>query len=121
MAIVIKGDNNGIAVEGSLKIEHLDFEFGKGIKKIAGVSDTTKEECSFANAEEIVEGEDISYDPLSTDKAMAIWKILRKNHLVDKHNQPHVSQPKAAISRRTRQTLWEECTDANPKLSLNDT
>ena len=23
--------------------------------------------------------------------------------------------------RRTRQTLWEECTDANPKLSLNDT
>ena len=26
MAIVIKGDNNGIAVEGSLKIEHLDFE-----------------------------------------------------------------------------------------------
>ena len=22
---------------------------------------------------------------------------------------------------RTRQTLWEECTDANPKLSLNDT
>ena len=24
-------------------------------------------------------------------------------------------------SRRTRQTLWEECTDANPKLSLNDT
>ena len=24
-------------------------------------------------------------------------------------------------NRRTRQTLWEECTDANPKLSLNDT
>ena len=25
------------------------------------------------------------------------------------------------LIRRTRQTLWEECTDANPKLSLNDT
>ena len=28
---------------------------------------------------------------------------------------------KLQYSRRTRQTLWEECTDANPKLSLNDT
>lgn len=97
MAIVIKGDNNGIAVEGSLKIEHLDFEFGKGIKSIAGVSDTAKEECSFANAEEIVEGEDVSYDPLSSDKAMAIWKIAQKHHLVDKQNKPLISQQRAAI------------------------
>ena len=29
--------------------------------------------------------------------------------------------PRIAKMWRTRQTLWEECTDANPKLSLNDT
>ena len=97
MAIVIKGDNNGIAVEGSLKIEHLDFEFGKGIKSIAGVSDTAKEECTYDEAEEIVEGGDVSYDPLSSDKAMTIWKIAQKHHLVDKQNKPLISQQRAAI------------------------
>ena len=35
-----------------------------------------------------------------------------------KGNQLTYDKEKA---RRTRQTLWEECTDANPKLSLNDT
>ena len=97
MAIVIKGDNNGIAVEGSLKIEHIDFEFGKGIKSMSGVSDTTKEECTYDEAEEIVEGGDVSYDPLSSDKAMTIWKIAQKHHLVDKQNKPLISQPRAAI------------------------
>ena len=111
MAIVIKGDNNGIAVEGSLKIEHIDFEFGKGIKSMSGVSDATKEDCTFDEAEEIVEGEDVIYDPLSSDKAMAIWKIAQKHHLVDKHNKPLVSQPRAAILA----LVISQKLDLNPK------
>ena len=35
--------------------------------------------------------------------------------------QGHVIYNSEAKLWRTRQTLWEECTDANPKLSLNDT
>lgn len=37
MAIIIKGDNKGIAVDGNLTIEHLDFQFGQGVKSASGV------------------------------------------------------------------------------------
>ena len=37
MAIVIKGDNRGIAVEGDLTIEHLDFQFGQGVRSASGI------------------------------------------------------------------------------------
>lgn len=111
MAIVIKGDNNGIAVEGSLKIEHLEFEFGKGIKSMSGVHDPTKQEATFDEAEEIIDEENVNYDPLSSDRAMAIWQILRDRHLVDKHNQPLVSQPRAAILA----LVISQKLDLNPK------
>ena len=111
MAIVIKGDNNGIAVEGSLKIEHLDFEFGKGIKSVSGVHVTTKEEETYDEAEEIIEENNASYNPLSSDKAMAIWQKLRNKHLVDKHNKPLLSQPKAAILA----VVISQKLDLNPK------
>ena len=111
MAIVIKGDNNGIAVEGSLKIEHLDFEFGKGIKSVSGVHTTTKEEETYDEAEEIIEENNASYDPLSSDKAMAIWQKLRNQHLVDKHNKPLLSQPRAAILA----VVISQKLDLNPK------
>ena len=111
MAIVIKGDNNGIAVEGSLKIEHLDFEFGKGIKSVSGVHTTTKEEETYDEAEEIIEENNASYNPLSSDKAMAIWQKLRNKHLVDKHNKPLLSQPRAAILA----VVISQKLDLNPK------
>ena len=111
MAIVIKGDNNGIAVEGSLKIEHLDFEFGKGIKSVSGVHVTTKEEETYDEAEEIIEEDNASYNPLSSDKAMAIWQKLRNKHLVDKHNKPLLSQPRAAILA----VVISQKLDLNPK------
>ena len=111
MAIVIKGDNNGIAVEGSLKIEHLDFEFGKGIKSVSGVHATTKEEETYDEAEEIIEEDNASYNPLSSDKAMAIWQKLRYHHLVDKHNKPLLSQPRAAILA----VVISQKLDLNPK------
>lgn len=111
MAIVIKGDNNGIAVEGSLKIEHLDFEFGKGIKSVSGVHVTTKEEETYDEAEEIIEEDNASYNPLSSDKAMAIWQKLRHHHLVDKHNKPLLSHPRAAILA----VVISQKLDLNPK------
>ena len=111
MAIVIKGDNNGIAVEGSLKIEHLDFEFGKGIKSVSGVHTTTKEEETYDEAEEIIEEDNASYNPLSSDKAMAIWQKLRNQHLVDKHNKPLMSHPRAAILA----VVISQKLDLNPK------
>ena len=111
MAIVIQGDNIGIAVEGSLKIEHLDFEFGKGIKSVSGVHTTTKEEETYDEAEEIIEENNASYDPLSSDKAMAIWQKLRNKHLVDKHNKPLLSQPRAAILA----VVISQKLDLNPK------
>jgi len=37
MAIIIKGDNKGIAVDGNLTIEHLDFQFGQGVRSASGV------------------------------------------------------------------------------------
>ncbi|MCI5506852.1 MAG: hypothetical protein MR421_10435 [Prevotella sp.] len=111
MTIVIKGDNNGIAVEGSLKIEHLDFEFGKGIKSVSGVHVTTKEEETYDEAEEIIEEDNASYNPLSSDKAMAIWQKLRNQHLVDKHNKPLMSHPRAAILA----VVISQKLDLNPK------
>lgn len=37
MAIIIKGDNRGIAVDGNLTIQHLDFQFGQGVKSVSGI------------------------------------------------------------------------------------
>ncbi|GEM_PF-6191025 len=37
MAIIIKGENRGIVVDGDLTIEHLDFQFGQGVRSVSGV------------------------------------------------------------------------------------
>lgn len=37
MAITIQGDNKGIAVDGNLTIEKLDFVFGQGVRSASGV------------------------------------------------------------------------------------
>lgn len=37
MAVNIQGNNYGIAVDGDLNIEKLEFEFGKGVKSVSGV------------------------------------------------------------------------------------
>ena len=46
---------------------------------------------------------------------IALYNSIKK----EKHKQ--LSCKRTTYFWRTRQTLWEECTDANPKLSLNDT
>lgn len=44
MSILIKGDNNGIAVDGNLTIEKLDFVFGKGVQGVSGVRRTQNDD-----------------------------------------------------------------------------
>lgn len=48
MAIIINGDNRGIAVDGNLTIEHLDFQFGQGVRSASGV----RQEVADAEIEE---------------------------------------------------------------------
>lgn len=52
MSILIKGDNNGIAVDGDLTIEHLDFSFGKGVTGASGIKRTGE-----ASDENIIDAE----------------------------------------------------------------
>ena len=55
MAIIIKGDNNGLAVDGTLNIRELCFEFGKGVTSVkverSEIQDAeiVEENCSFSN------------------------------------------------------------------------
>ena len=52
MAITIQGDNKGIAVDGNLTIEKLDFVFGQGVRSASGVRQVIPEA-------EVVEEEEI--------------------------------------------------------------
>lgn len=52
MAITIQGDNKGIAVDGNLTIQKLDFVFGQGARSASGVSQDVPEP-------EVVEAEEI--------------------------------------------------------------
>ena len=83
MTIIIKGDNNGIAVEGSLKIEHLDFEFGKGIKSVSRVHDTTKEECDYSDAVEIVDEDNVDFDSKLKNVTDLMWRENVLSHKYD--------------------------------------
>lgn len=52
MAITIQGDNKGIAVDGNLTIEKLDFVFGQGVRSASGVRQDIPE-AEVVEAEEI--------------------------------------------------------------------
>lgn len=52
MAITILGDNKGIAVDGNLTIEKLDFVFGQGVRSALGVKQDIPE-AEVVEAEEI--------------------------------------------------------------------
>lgn len=79
MGIEIKGNNNGIAVEGSVTIGELNLGFGKGITSAKCV-----EMREVEDAEE--EQRELPYE-LSTPKAMVYWKKLRDGGWVDDHWQ----------------------------------
>lgn len=67
MAITIQGDNKGIAVDGNLTIEKLDFVFGQGVRSTSGVKQEIPE-AEVVEAEEIpvVDGREEHY-PEVTD------------------------------------------------------
>lgn len=67
MAITIQGDNKGIAVDGNLTIEKLDFVFGQGVCSASGVKQDIPE-AEVVEAEEIpvVDGREEHY-PEVTD------------------------------------------------------
>ncbi|MBQ0057281.1 MAG: hypothetical protein KBT20_06455 [Bacteroidales bacterium] len=68
MAIIIKGDNNGIAVDGNLTIEKLDFVFGQGVRSASGVSrDIPEAEVVEAEEVPVVDGRDEVHYPEITD------------------------------------------------------
>lgn len=52
MAITIQGDNKGIAVDGNLTIDKLDFVFGQGVRSASGVRQDIPE-AEVVEAEEI--------------------------------------------------------------------
>ena len=45
MAIIIKGDNNGIAVDGNLSIGNIEFTLGQGIKSVGDIRRTEVEDA----------------------------------------------------------------------------
>lgn len=67
MAITIQGDNKGIAVDGNLTIEKLDFVLGQGVRSASGVKQDIPE-AEVVEAEEIpvVDGREEHY-PEVTD------------------------------------------------------
>lgn len=70
MAIIIKGDNRGIAVDGNLTIEHLNFQFGQGVRSASGVrqevADAEIEEAEVMKEVPVVDGRVKAY-PEVTD------------------------------------------------------
>ena len=72
MAIIIKGDNKGIAVDGNLTIEHLDFQFGQGVRSASGVR------------RDVVDAEVVEENPIVDDRV--------KNYFDDaQHKYPEIT------------------------------
>lgn len=66
MAVIIKGDNNGLAVDGDVKIDKLDFVFGEGVKSASGVSTVR------ADAEEVAYEEVAGEEEKLCNKEIAV-------------------------------------------------
>lgn len=52
MAIIIKGDNNGIAVDGNLSIGIIEFTLGQGIKSVGDIRRTEVEDVVCSEVDE---------------------------------------------------------------------
>lgn len=91
MTIIIKGNNNGFAVEnGNVNIDELNFEFGKGIKSAKGMKVEDIEDAVIveegraegAAGEQIEEDlpsfEEAIPEYLRTGKLLVAWNKLRK-------------------------------------------
>lgn len=64
MAININGNNYGIAVEGDLSIDHLEFSWGKGVESASGIHRPVVEEATLVE-EEAASAPSPSYPPIT--------------------------------------------------------
>lgn len=87
MSIIIKGDNNGIAVDGDLKIEHLAFSFGKGVTTVEGIHQVNCDD-NIVDAE-VVEYADAQEDlyPEIVDEAKSFFEKTYMSEETDKNGK----------------------------------
>jgi len=112
MTIIIKGNNNGFAVEnGNVNIDELNFEFGKGIKSAKGMKVEDIEDAVIveegraegAAGEQIEEDlpsfEEAIPEYLRTGKLFVAWEKLKEEGFLDDNYHLAEETPKLAAKR----------------------
>ncbi len=96
MGIEIKGNNNGMAVEGNVTIGELNLEFGKGITSAKSVNEQEVEDAVVIE-EQRPSWEEAIPEYLRTGKLLVAWNKLRDAGLLDKdyHLAKNVSKAAA--------------------------
>lgn len=96
MGIEIKGNNNGMAVEGNVTIGELNLEFGKGITSAKSVN-VQEVEDAVVIEEQRPSWEEAIPEYLRTGKLLVAWNKLRDAGLLDKdyHLAKNVSKAAA--------------------------
>lgn len=81
MAVIIKGSNYGLAVDGDVKIENLDLVFGEGVKSASGVStvraDAEKVVYEEVGKEDVEQDAQMEYPELTSDVLRFFQKKVR--------------------------------------------
>lgn len=90
MAISINGSNYGIAVDGNLTIEHVDFGFGGGIQSASGIHQESSEDIETIEAESVptVDGRNGTFPEVTQQNTdffeKAFWVTREINGCVDR-------------------------------------
>lgn len=79
MSIIIKGDNKGLILDGSVDIDHIEFEPGVGIKNVSGVR--RHGFTDFVDAEEIQEAEytEVEETSVAEEQTIGYHEITDEN------------------------------------------
>ena len=112
MAIIIHGDNRGIAVDGDLKIGKLEFSFGEGVKSASNINRKNSEDSRFETDLIPVENvKAVKYPEISEAQRIffenKIWISLHKN---GKDERLHIDLPKEWVLH----TIYDFTTEWNP-------
>lgn len=112
MGIEIKGDSNGIAVEGNINIRELNLEFGKGVRSVKGVAVSEIEDAVVV--EEIRPSWEVAIPEwLRTGKLLIAWNELRKADILREDYQ--LREKKAAVAYRLVEGFHQAWVDLNGK------
>ncbi len=110
MGIEIKGNNNGIAVEGIVNIRELNLEFGKGITSAKSVNQQEVEDA--VEIEELRPSwEEVIPEYLRTGKLWVAWSELRKKGILKDDFQ--LMENKAAVAHRLVECFHQAWIDLN--------